>query len=204
MLDARALGRTVESTRTDAKEPHLAAGREVDSFFESTFGQTVKKPPSGRLGRILSAFQKVSDDHAAEQVAKARAEAAAAAERARKEEAARIEAARKAEEAGRIKNAGAHAAKAEEAATRAAEAEAQAQASAASLVRTTIDTGLTSSAQEKWEFIEITDFQAVPLDLLRPYLKRDAVEAAIRFAVRQGITTIAGARIEQTVKATYR
>ncbi len=163
----------------------------------------MKKPLTGRLGRIMDAFQAIGDAYAEEKAAKERAEAQARADKLRKEEEARQELARKAEEAGRAKTAVNHEAKAEIAALQAAEAEAIANAPAAELVRTQTDSGMTMSAKTPWDF-EITDYDKIPLDNLRPYFKRDDVEKALRFAVRQGARQIPGVRVFAVTKATWK
>ncbi len=203
VIATRALAKKVEDARVTAKEPFLTGGRDVEAFFASTFGQAVKKPLTGRLGRIMETFQKIGDDYAAEKAAKERAEAQARADKLRKEEEARLELARKAEEAGRAKTSVNHQAKAEISALQAAEAEAVANAPAADLVRTETESGLTVSAKTPWDF-EITDYDKIPLDNLRPYFKRDDVEKALRFAVRQGARQIPGVRVFQNTKATFR
>ncbi len=203
VIATRALAKKVEEARTTSKQPFLDGGRDVDTFFASTFGQTVKKPFTGRLGRIMDAFQTIGDAYAEEKAAKARAAAQALAEKARKEEEARLELARKAEEAGRAKTSVNHQAKAEISALQAAEAEAVANAPAADLVRTETESGLTVSAKAPWDF-EITDYEKIPLDNLRPYFKRDDIEKALRFAVKQGARQIPGVRVFQNTKATFR
>ncbi len=205
VIATRALAKKVEDARVTAKEPFLTGGRDVETFFASTFGQAVKKPLTGRLGRIMEAFQAIGDAYAEEKAAKERAEAQARADKLRKEEEARQELARKAEEAGRAKTAVNHEAKAEISALQAAEAEAVANAPAADLVRTETESGLTVSAKAPWIF-EIIEAEYDTIDLLklRPYFSRDAVEKAIGFAVRQGLREISGVKISQKTKATWR
>ncbi len=59
------------------------------------------------------------------------------------------------------------------------------------------------SAKAPWDF-EITDYEKIPLDNLRPYFKRDDIEKALRFAVKQGARQIPGVRVFQNTKATFR
>jgi hypothetical protein len=78
-----------------------------------------------------------------------------------------------------------------------------AKASAADTVRQHTASGITASARTEWAF-EIVAFDAVPLDALKPYFKRDAIDAAIRLAVRQGIRDLPGVRIFEDVKSSFR
>ena len=178
------------------KDPYLTAEREIDGFFKTNFKE--------RLDRISKAFQDLADEHQRAKAAEARAAAIAEANRLRAEEEKRLELQRKAEEAGRAAHAAGHAAKADEATAKREEQEAIAASSAADLTRQRFDSGTLATAKTEWAFIEFTDFRKVPLDVLRPYLKREDVEKAIRTAVKMGIHQIDGCRIEETTKAVFR
>ena len=191
---ARSLNKRAKDAHEKAKAPWLEGGRTVDTFFRETF--TV------RLTRIADAFQKLGDDYQRAKVAAQRAAAEAEAKRMREEEAKRLEAARAAEEAGRAKTAANNTLKAEDAAIAAEEAEKIAKARAADLVRVQTSHG-TISAKDKWTF-EITDYQAIDLNALRPYINREAVEQALARAVKISLREAAGVRIYPDVSASFR
>ena len=192
--DASALSRKADASRKAAKDPSLQAGRDVDTFF---------KQFSERLERIQSTFQKLADDHAKAKAAEARRKAEEEAKRLREEEERQREIARRAEESNRAKTADKHEAKADEVAERAAEAEQAAQASAADLTRTRTASGTLATAQTEWAF-EVIDFDAIPLNQLRPYFKREEVEKAVRAFMKTGRRELAGVRFFEDVKARFR
>ena len=194
VTDAKDLGNRIDLKRKMIKDPYLRAGKEVDSFF---------KPLSERILKVVDVFQALSNAYMREKVAKERAEAEAAARKLREEQAAREEAARKAEEANRSKTAATHTAKAEEAATKAEEAEARAQAPIEDIAKTTTDTGVTISGKAEW-VADIDNYDAIDLNPLKPYLPRDAVEKALKMAVKMGLRSAAGVRTHQEVKAKFR
>lgn len=192
--EAAALSRHADDVRKREKQPFLDAGRDVDSFF---------KVHLDRLERIRNAFQAVATDYQRKVAAEARRKAEEEARRAREEEAARIEAARKAEAENRGKHAENHAAKADAAADRAHAAEAVANASAADLTRQRTESGILATAKTEWAF-EIVDINELDLNALRLLIKRDAIEAAIRQAIKNGVRQLPGVRIFEEVKATFR
>ena len=89
-------------------------------------------------------------------------------------------------------------------ASQAERAERQANASTADTVRTKVG-GVIASATTKWDF-EITDYDAIDLNKLRPFLIRADVEKAVRSFVRiqKGSAVIPGVRVFEDVKATFR
>ena len=194
VIGAAALVKKIDSARTVEKDPFLRGGQEVDAWF---------KPYAERMKRIKDAFTALASDYQRKVAAEARAKAEADAKRAREEEQRRLEAQRKAEEEGRNRHAEQHAGAAEKAAIAAEQAEAVAAAAPKDLVRTTTASGLVAGGRNDW-VSEIFDYDAIPLDKLRPYFKRDAIEAAIRLAVKQGVREIGGVRIFEEVKATFR
>lgn len=193
--DARALVKEADDARKVEKEPHLTAGREIDAFF-GVF--------TDRIERIRKAFQKIADDHAAEKAAEERRKRQEEARKAQEAAEREAEKARKAQEAGRQATADRAADRAERFEQKADEATAAAQASAADLTRTRTAAG-TASARTEWDF-EITDYDAIPLDKLRPYFKREEVEKAIRSHVRiqKGSASLPGVRVFESVKANIR
>ncbi len=176
------------------KAPYLQATRDVDTYF-ATLGD--------RLARISDTFNKIASDYQRAVAAEARAKAEAEARRLRDEEARRIELALQAEADNRQAHADRHTAKAAEAIEKAEAAETIANASATDLTRTRTASGVLATAQTVWSF-EIIDFEKIPLDKLRSYIKRDAIEAAIRLAVKMGNRDLPGVRIFEDVKAHFR
>jgi len=193
-MAARAVGKHLEAVRVAEKEPFLVGGREVDSFF---------KVMTDRVFRIVQVFQKIADDHQRAVAAEARRKAGEEARRARLEESDRLRRAEEAKVANRDRNSEQHLAKAEAAGFAAEQAEATAAASAADLTRQRLDAGGLATSKEAWAF-EIIDLGAIPLDVLRPYLKRDAIEAALRMAIKMGLRSMPGVRIFEDVKADFR
>ncbi|KAA2237717.1 hypothetical protein [Salinarimonas soli] len=194
--DIGALVRRIDTRRTTEKAPHLQAGREVDAFF-GVF--------TDRLEKIRETFQAIADDHARKKAAEERAAREAEARRAEAEAERQREIARRAEEANRLKTAEKHDARAEVAADQAAQATAAAQAGAADLIRTRTASGTLATGRTEWTF-EITDFAAIPLEVLRAYLPRAEIEKAIRAHVRvnKGAMPIPGVRIFEDVRASFR
>lgn len=192
--DARAMAKKANDARVAEKEPFLSGGRDVDSFFKTL---------TDRLDRISQFFQKIADEYQRAVAVEARRKAEEEARKARQEEEARLAQAMAAREANRDKHAEQHTAKAEAAGFAAERAEAVANTSAADLTRQRLDSGVLATSKEAWTF-EITDFDAVPLDKLRPYFTRAHVEQAVRLAVKQGRRELAGVRIYEDIKASFR
>jgi hypothetical protein len=198
--DAKALFKKIETARKEMKQPFLDGGKLVDGHYGDL---------TERLDRIATTFQKAADAFTAQQVEQERQRRLAEAERIRQEEAAARELAEAANEAGKAPMAETMGAMADAAAYEARQIEREATGSAADLVRSVTSDGVLTSAKTQWDYA-ILDFAAVDLDVLRPYLKRDAIEAAIRMAIRQGVRPIdgrqpiRGVQIFQDVKAVIR
>lgn len=193
--DARALVKKLDSARTAEKEPYLSGGREVDGYF---------REQTDRLDRIVNALTMRATEYQRAKAAEAR-RLAEEKERAEREEADRQRRIAD-EEAARSRPIAAakHEAKAEAAEDRAAEAAAKAQTAAADTTRVRA-AGVTVSARTEWTF-EITDWNRIDLNALRPHFKREDVEKAIRQYVRnnKGSAPLAGVRVYEDVKANIR
>lgn len=194
--DAGTLARRVESIRTAEKAPHLQAGREVDAFFGAF---------TDRLERIQKVFQGIANEYVRRKREEERRRRGEEARKAREEEERQRKIAEAEAERNRPTAAEKHEAKAEAAAERAATAEAAAQATPAEMTRTRTSSGTLATARSEWAF-EITDYSAIPLNELRPYLVRADVEKAIRSFVRvnKDAVPLAGVRIFEDVKASFR
>jgi hypothetical protein len=190
IVEARRIVRAVEAERTAAKAPHLEASRTVDGFY------AVQKD---RVDRILGTFQKIADEYTRARAEEERRARAAEAARLREEEEAKR---RQADEARRTSTKEKRANEAWDLAAQATVAEEAAAAPAADLVRTTTASGFTAGAQAVWTF-KVEEWTAIDLETLRPFLKVDAIEAAIRAFVRQhhDRVPLRGVRIYQDVKA---
>lgn len=194
VVQARKLGGEADEHRVAEKRPHLEAEREVDRFFATPIGRC--KRMADELTARASAYQK-------QQAERQRREAEAIAARAREEEAKRTLAAIKAEEGGRRAHAAQHDAKAEEAATTARQAEATMGASNADLTRQRTASGVLATARTEWTF-EFDESEDIDLERLRPYLKVEHIEMAIRAAIKLGVRRIGGIRIYEDLKAVIR
>lgn len=188
------LAKRADDARVQEKEPYLAGGREVDAFF---------KTPLDRLDRIKKVMTDRASIYQRKVAQQKRDEAEAQAKRLREEAEARDKAADAALDQGLTANAGIHADQAKHARQHAAEAQATAVAPVAELARTTTQSGLTAGAKSSWVF-EVTDWNAIPIEELRPYLDQAAIEKAIKAAVKIGKRELAGVRIFQQETATFR
>lgn len=187
----RGAAKRCNELRDQTKRPHLDAGRVIDTWFKAL---------EKRMTDLQAALEKRGklylDKKRAAEAARRRAEEAK-----QREEAERLQ-----QEAARAAAAG-QADQAAIAAAAAAEAESHAEREsvpvrAADLARTTTTAG-TATLGEVWCF-EIADFDKIDLNALRPYLKRDDIEKAIRAFVRAGRRELAGVRIYQDTRAQFR
>lgn len=192
--DGKTLFKKIETARKEMKQPFLDGGKLVDGHYGAL---------TERLDRIATTFQKAADAYTAQQLELERQRRFAEAERIRKEEEAARAISEAAEDAGKTPMAEAMGAMADAAGYEARQLEKEAAGSAADLVRTVTSSGVLTSAKTPWVH-EITDIGEVDLNALRPYIKQEAIDAAIRLAIRQGVRSIRGVRIFQDVKAVIR
>jgi hypothetical protein len=184
-----------EAARTEAKEPHLAAGRAVDTFFKARV--------SDPLDAIKRAVERKLTTYLQAKEAERRRQAEAEARRLREEAEARAREAQAAEAERRS-----HAAQAAMDQAVAKEQEAQiaekaAAAKPAEFSRTRGEVGSVASLREVWKG-ELEDRAAINLEALRPYLPADALQTAINGFVRAGGRELKGARIFLHTTATVR
>lgn len=192
--DARALTNRARNAHKIEKEPYLTGGKAVDAFF---------KVFTERLDRIVTILEGRASAYHNRKAEEER--------RRRAEEAARIRAEedRKRLEAEKAKREATQARKIEEAdrlSTHADAMEASAAAPAADMIeKTRTASGVSVSAETKWEY-RIVDYQLIPLDKLRPYLKREEVEKAIRSFVRinKNAEPLSGVEIFEDIKTKFR
>lgn len=193
VVDARKLVSDLDKARTEEKKPFLEGGRAVDAFF---------KTASERVERICSAFEKIAGDYQRDKAAEARRKADEEARKLREdEERKRLQA----ESAKRQTTVDRKNDEADELAAQAEEAEARAASTNHELTKVKSESGVTAGAKTDWTF-DITDYEKIPLDRLRPYFQRSEVEKAIRSFVRinKGASELAGVSFREDVKATFR
>lgn len=206
VADLRSLHKDIEGTRVDEKDPFLRAERAVDGFFEP-LKKTVTSMQTSVTGQVHAYLNRIAAEE------RARREAVAAEERRRAEELRRQEDERrqKAEDARRAQARQRHQEVADALSKEADQADNMAQAmeteieatKPADLARTRSNQGTLSTLKSEWVFA-IEDLEAVPLDKLRPYLHREAIEKAIRAFVRVGGRELPGVRIYETTSAIVR
>ncbi len=192
VVDLRALYKRIESVRTDEGEPLLLAKRELDAFF---------KDMTARIEASAKIIQTRADDYTRRKEAEAREEARRAAEEnRRREEAERARAERAASDQTAARAEG----RAEQFAASAERAEEAANAKPEDLVRTKVG-GVTASGKTELVF-EIVDYDAIPLDKLRPYLDRAAIEKAIKSfqRVHKQHASLPGVKFDERTVATFR
>lgn len=194
--DVNKLWREMEDDRVAEGAPYLSGQREVNGWF---------KLPQDRLSRIKVALTKRADDYQAAKAAEARRKANADAQKLRDEQARMLEKADKAEAAGQKGVATRAQDKAYDAGEKARLAEAESSARASELTKVRTAGGTTVSAKTETDF-KIVDYDAIPLNMLRPYLKREEVEKAIRALVRvqKMATVIPGVEVFEKVQAAFR
>lgn len=189
---AGAARKTLDDARKIEKDPFLQGGRDVDNTFRDPIDRC-ERIDKALMGRVTAFRRKQAEAErsAREQAEREAREAAAAAQKAAEE----------AMKAGRTDDAMADLADATHANDLADEIAQTPSIAEPSRIQTA--SGLTAGTRTEWAF-EITDYDAIPLDKLRALIKRDAIEAAIRQAVRNGTRDLTGVRIFEDVKATRR
>lgn len=195
-VQARKLSKSIDEKRKAEKEPYLQGGRDVDAFFGTLID---------RVKRIADTLQQRADAYARAKADEERRRRQEEARKAEAEEQRQREIAAKEAERNRPTSAAKHEDKAEAAAERVAEAQAAASVKAAELTRTRSATGTVASARTNWDF-EITDINVIPLNELRPFIKREHIEQAIRQFVRinKGSAALTGVRVFESTKANFR
>ena len=75
-----------------------------------------------------------------------------------------------------------------------------AQASDAELARTRGELGTVGTMAKRWTY-KVTNYDAVPLDRLRPFLAREAIDAAVFRLMQTGVRELPGVEFEQVSEA---
>lgn len=189
-----ACGKQIEAARVSEKEPFLAAGREVDGFFKP-MGDTLAVAKK-RLEAPCGVYLRAKAD--AEKKAREAIEAAArrAAEDAMRQ-------AQEAEAANLTAVSDAALDRALTAEADADRAQKAAEAKPAELARTRGEMGSVATLRTSWD-AEILDYAAIPLEAIRAFVPRDAIEKAVRAFVRAGGRELKGVRIYENSTAVVR
>jgi undecaprenyl pyrophosphate synthase len=190
--------KVADNKRVAEKEPFLSAGRTVDGFFKALSDpvEAAKKAVERKLTGYLQekANRERREREEAARIAREEAERQAAEAR-RKAEAmkadADLAAALEAEQA------------AQQRAAEAAKAEKSAAANAADLSRTRGDYGAVGSLRTTWDFRNL-DRDALDLESLRQHLPLDALEKAVRSAIKAGVRELRGVEIYEAQHAVVR
>lgn len=193
-----ALAKAAEAKRTDAKEPYLEGGRNIDGFFKA-----ITDP----VGKAKQSVERRLTDYLRDKEARARREreeqeriARQEAERARAEAEAKVKALTSdndliaAIDAEKV---------AQTASADLVKAEQAADVTPAELSRTRGEYGSVSSLRTQWVFDEI-DRTTIDLEALRPYLPTDALEKAVRAFIKAGGRELRGTTILETTSAVVR
>jgi hypothetical protein len=199
---ARAAEEAARRERQEAEDARLAAEKaEREARAEAEASR--QREEAERLARIKSekdlaaaieaeaAQKKIREKAEAERAAREAAEA----ERRRVEDLRREEEAREREEAARQSRLAAERAAEQAEADRVA-AEKAAAAKASDMSRSRGDLGSVASLRTTWEH-EVSNYREVDLNALRPYIKTEAIDLAIRAFIRSGGREIGGVRIFQ-------
>jgi hypothetical protein len=187
--------KAAEAGHKKEKAPYLNGGRAVDSFFNQRIIAQLEESKRTLEARQTVYLRKKAAEEEARRIEEAR-KAAEEADRLRQiaeQEAAK---ARNAEEAERAAQLQKDAQQAEADSLKAGKA---AAAGLADISRQRTISGVTSGLRAYWDF-SVEDYSKVNLDQLRPYLKRDAIDDAIRAAIRLDIRDIDGVKIFQSTK----
>jgi hypothetical protein len=188
----------LDTARISSKEGFLEGGRSVDGWFKNLSQPLLetKKEVENRLNVHLRAVAAAEKERRLQEERLAR-EAEAEARRVAEEAAERITT----EED--MVTAIAAADEAQTAVSDALAAQQEANAKAADMSRVTGEYGSVASLRTTWEF-EVTDFDTLDLETLRPFLHPTDVEKAVRGYVKSGGRSLAGASIFEQTKTVVR
>lgn len=167
------------------KEPYLRGGQAVDSFFFGLNEELARR--MSLLEQAVNVYQLaiLNEERRQREIANRKAQADA--------EEARL----KAERARTEENQAKRAVEANVAERAAAAAQEATQVSSAGLVRTRFEESNTLVTMRQVAYAEVTDYNELPLELLRPYISQAALDSAVKTYARmtEHKTQIPGARI---------
>ena len=165
------------------KEPFLSGGRAVDTFFGSAATRELSGP-RGRLKRMLDAIQTRADAYAKKKADEARRIREAEEARIRDAAAAAAKAAEQAAAAGRTEDAVADLRDVQAAEDQLVDVQSQPIVVAPVVT----ESGAKAAGKTEWDY-EVQDWDLIPLDKLRPYLKREEIEKAMRAYLKHAQAT---------------
>lgn len=184
----------IEGTRVQEKEPYLASGRTVDGFFGTLKDRLDKslKPVRDKLSAYLRAKEEQARREAQEAARRQREEADRLAREALEAEAARnVTSSTLMDQAAAVE-------------TQAAQAEAKIEAAKpADFARTRGDLGSVSTLVRRWTWRDL-DRATLDLEALRYHLPADALEKAVRSAIKAGTRELRGVFIFEEETASVR
>lgn len=193
-----ALAKTVEARRTDAKEPYLEGGRNIDGFFKA-ISEPILKTKTG-VERSLTTYLREKEERARRERMEQERIAREAAEKARKDA---EEKARAAADDVALNDAIEAERSAESAQADLVKAEQAANVKAAELSRTRGEYGSVSSLRTHWVFDDI-DKATLDLETLRPFIAAEDLGKAVRAYIKAGGRELRGTRIYETTVANVR
>jgi hypothetical protein len=218
--------KVIEAKREDVKGPFLTASRIVDGFFKA-LSEPKRGGTPGRLEIIRNRLAAIGGDYLRRKEAAERLEREQAAARQRAEEQRlRDEAAAAELAAARLRERNRPTAAVEKetvadirteqaahAGARASELETQAAARPAELARTRSALGSLGTLKAEWMHT-IEDIDLVPLEMIASYIKREAIEVAVRAFIKARAPTdpkdgqmwdgLPGVKIYGTTKGVFR
>ncbi len=190
--------KVADEHRGDEKRPHIDANETIQSFFMAIVDPL--KAAAKKLQFRTKAYNEIKLE--------AERKAAAELERIAREEAEEL--ARKAAEAEQnatndeqIADAIIAGEEADKALVTADKAEKATHNTVNNFSRTKSEAGTTSSLSTFWNFRNL-DMAAIDLEALRPYINQDAIEKAIKDAIRHDVRDIKGVDIFEDSKSTVR
>jgi len=201
--DGRKALRELEEARDKEGRPHLEAKREIDEWFSPKMLRLKQTKKNGAPG-ILDILQGRADDYQRKVDAQKRKEAEEARLKAVEAEREQRRLAEVAAAQAQPIAANAHAEAAKAAAVQAEKSAAVAVATPAEVTRVRSETGAVASASAPLTFE--ANYNAVDLGALRPYLKPEWIDQAIRAWIKVNGETgeLGGVRVYREVKASFR
>lgn len=198
--EERAAAAKAEAARleTERKAREAAAAKAAAEKAERDAAEETERQARAEADRVRLAELKAQRE-AEEQRAREAREAAAAA-RADQQQAEAAAKAAKAEQAEAARHETAALGQAVRAEKRADRLDGAASASDADLSRTRGELGTVGSLARRWVF-RVTNYDAIPMDVLRPFLAREAIDAAIHKLMMTGRRELAGVEFEQISEA---
>lgn len=196
VIDLRKMDKRITAAKEIVKRPIIDDGKKVENYFKAL---------TTKVDDWIKKLEDRATDYQREVAAQAALAAQLEAKKLRDKAEEERQKANEAAEDGRDAVAGRAEIKANLADQRADELEEKAGGKAADLVRSRGASGTLATAKQGKDF-RITDMDQIPLNKLRPYLDREAIEKAIRAFVKftKGAEPLGGVEIFDSIKAQFR